>query len=249
MGDRVVDGGYFENAGLTTAMDVARELRRAGIVPVVLWVQNGPRTDAGDPTPDPKSAAAAALPAPKTADDPSHVPPRGAATPLLSSTNLGLFERVFGVVVTPIFALTATRDGHGDQAASDAQRILFDLTNDVAPKNDPSQTVRKIESSYFKFGMFENPDFTSSNYDVPLPDYCASLSKDWRRGVDKMSDVSMSWWLSQSVQAELDAQVCDKRNLTTFAELAERLSQHCPIKPRDLSNEETAGFRSTERCD
>ena len=32
IGDRIVDGGYFENAGLTTAMDVARELRRLGVV-------------------------------------------------------------------------------------------------------------------------------------------------------------------------------------------------------------------------
>jgi hypothetical protein len=244
MGDRVVDGGYFENAGLTTAMDVARELRRVGIVPVVLWVQNGPRTDAGDPKP-----AAAGGPAAPDAKGPSHVPPRGAATPLLSSTNPGLFERVFGVVVTPIVALTATRDGHGDQAAADAQRELFDMNTDVAPQSGDSQGGQKIGSSYFKFGMFENPDFTSS-VEAPLPASCAALAKNWRRGVDKMSDVSMSWWLSQSVQAELDAQVCDKRNLTTFAQLAQRLSEHCPIKPRDLSNEETApgGSSSTKRC-
>src|SRR5208337_4918502 len=43
IGDRVVDGGYFENSGLTSAMDVAREVRRFGVVPIVLWVQNGPR--------------------------------------------------------------------------------------------------------------------------------------------------------------------------------------------------------------
>jgi hypothetical protein len=249
--DRVVDGGYFENAGLTTAMDVARALRRAGIVPVVLWVQNGPRTDAGDPQLDAKPALAANPPAPDPAELPSHVPPRGAATPLFPSANPGVLERVFGVVVTPIFALAATRDGHGDEAAADAQRELYDLNNDVAPKSGDSQASQKIGSSYFKFGMFENPDFEASNKDAPLQAGCASLGRDWRRGVDKMSDVSMSWWLSQSVQAELDAQICDRRNRETFADLAQRLSQHCPIKPRDLSNEEAPPARteSTERCE
>ena len=51
-----------------------------------------------------------------------------------------------------------------------------------------------------------------------------------------MSDVSMSWWLSQSVQAELDSQVCDQRNRRMLADLAKRLSQHCPVKPRDPSS-------------
>ena len=41
-GDRVVDGGYFENAGLTTALDVARALRDEGVTPIVLWVRNDP---------------------------------------------------------------------------------------------------------------------------------------------------------------------------------------------------------------
>jgi hypothetical protein len=44
-----------------------------------------------------------------------------------------------------------------------------------------------------------------------------------------MSEVSMSWWLSQSVQAELDSQTCDLRNRETLADLSRRLSQHCPI--------------------
>jgi hypothetical protein len=51
-----------------------------------------------------------------------------------------------------------------------------------------------------------------------------------------MSEVSMSWWLSQSVQAELDTQLCDVRNRHTLADLMQRLSQHCPFKPRDPSS-------------
>jgi hypothetical protein len=229
IGDRVVDGGYFENAGLTTAMDVARELRRLGIVPVVLWVQNGPRADAGDPKP---AANESAKPNP-----PPRVPPRGAATPEFPTKGPGPIELVFGVVVTPLVALFETRDGHGAEESADVQRELYDLTNDVAPPVDRNE----IESSYFKFGMFENPDFKSQPGDPPPVGDCPDLAADrWRPAVDKMSEVSMSWWLSQSVQAELDSQICDRRNRQTLADLKRRLSERCPIKARDPSSDEPA---------
>ena len=227
VGDRVVDGGYFENAGLTTAMDVARELRRLGVVPVVLWVQNGPRTDSGDPVPAGGATAAPVAGTPDPAMLPSDLPPRGAATPELSRSDPQAVERVLGVVVTPLVALTVTRDGHGAQEAAEAQRQLWELNNDVQPKDD------QIGSSYFQFGMFENPDFGAAGA-------CEKLARDWSRQVGKMSEVSMSWWLSQSVQAELDSQICDKRNERTLADLAHRLSQRCPIKPRDPSSDEPA---------
>ena len=35
----------------------------------------------------------------------------------------------------------------------------------------------------------------------------------------------MSWWLSQSVQSELNSQACDKRNRTSLDQLINRLSQ------------------------
>ncbi len=222
-GDRIVDGGYFENAGLTTAMDVARELRRLGVVPVVLWVQNGPRTDSGDPvSPDapPPSAMAGSL-----------VPPRGAGTPELNRADPTGVERVFGVVVTPVVALSTTRDGHGLEESSDAQRELWLLNRDVEPE-DPKQ----IGSSYFMFGMFENPKFSPDAGQPPPAGACAPLARDWCAGTDRMSEVSMSWWLSQSVQAELNSQTCDLRNRQTMADLARRLSQHCPVKPHDPSS-------------
>ena len=220
IGDRIVDGGYFENAGLTTAMDVARELRRLGVVPVVLWVQNGPRSDSGDPvSPDtpPPSATAGSL-----------VPPRGAGTPVLSRADPTGLEGVFGVVATPVVALSATRDGHGLEESATAQRELWLLNRDVEPE-DPEQ----IGSSYFTFGMFENPRFRPKSGEPPPVAACAGLANDWRAGTDRMSEVSMSWWLSQSVQAELDSQICDLRNRQTFADLLKRLSQHCPFKPHD----------------
>jgi hypothetical protein len=236
-GDRIVDGGYFENAGLTTAMDVARELRRLGVVPVVLWVQNGPRTDAGDPVPPD---------APPLASD-SLVPPRGAGTPELGSADPSGIEKIFGVVVTPVVALTVTRDGHGAEEAADAQRELWLLNRDVEPQ-DP----KVIGSSYFMFGMFQNPKFSSDPGHPSPRGVCAKLAADWRIGADQMSEVSMSWWLSQSVQAELDSQICDQRNRRTLADLDKRLSQRCPIKPLDPSSGESAPAPpegSPQRCE
>ena len=40
-----------------------------------------------------------------------------------------------------------------------------------------------------------------------------------------MGVVSMSWWLSQSVQAELDSQICDTRNRRSLDDLMKRLTQ------------------------
>ena len=235
-GDRVVDGGYFENAGLTTAMDVASELRRLGVVPVVLWVQNGPRTDAGDPVPP-------GAPPPSAGN--SLVPPRGAGTPELGSANPSGIEKVFGVVVTPVVALTATRDGHGAEESADAQRALWLLNRDVEPA-DP----KEIGSSWFMYGMFQNPKFSPDAGDPPPRGACAKLAADWRVGTDQMSEVSMSWWLSQSVQAELDSQVCDQRNRHTLSDLANRLSERCPIKPRDPSSGQAEpALESSPRCE
>ncbi len=122
IGDRAVDGGYFENSGLTSAMDVARELRRFGVVPIVLWVQNDPRVDPADPAPPAPAASVRA---------PAWVPPRGASTPFMGASEPGGLERAFGVVIAPVTALTETRDGHGAEVAAAAQRDLWMLNQDI----------------------------------------------------------------------------------------------------------------------
>ena len=44
-GDEVVDGGYFENSGLTTALDVAAALKGMGITPIVVSISNDPTVE------------------------------------------------------------------------------------------------------------------------------------------------------------------------------------------------------------
>ena len=210
-GDRVVDGGYFENAGLTTAMEVARELMRVGIVPVVLWVRNNPSTVAGDP---------------HTVPEP--FPPRAAGTPDLGGADPQGLERVFGVVATPVEALEKTRDGHAIEAADAAQEVLESASERAIAATGPVASDA-ITSSYFSFGMFEYPRFDQDPASRSKAD-CAALAAAQSAGSPHMSEVSMSWWLSQSVQSELNLQACDKRNRTSLDQLISRLSQSYDVE-------------------
>ena len=113
--DRVVDGGVFENAGLTTAREIAVALRQAGIVPIILHINNDPleRTS-------------------------MFVPPRGEKmqTPWMDEGNASSFlKRLFGTIGGPVQALYDTRQGHGAEA-----RLLAGQTVNTkgGPASDPS---------------------------------------------------------------------------------------------------------------
>ena len=75
-----------------------------------------------------------------------------------------------------------------------------------------------LGASYFTFKMFKNPRFDVSS------DACKWLTPTQAKP-PVMSEVSMSWWLSQAVQAELDSQICDERNRDSLGDLMTRLSQ------------------------
>jgi hypothetical protein len=217
IGDRVVDGGYFENAGLTTALDVARALRRFGLTPVVLWVQNDPTVGDGDP---------------EDKNQLPDFPPRAASTPRLGESEATGLERVLGTVATPFHALVSTRAGHALEAATAGQVALQSMNAATAPSGKDAVTA-----SYFTFKLFRLPRFKADASDVGVrPDaqldvYCKRLMELDGEKRPVMSEVSMSWWLSQSVQAELDSQICDWRNRRSMGDLIKRLSQSLPVKP------------------
>ncbi len=106
-GDRVVDGGYFENSGLTTALDLAQALNSQGVTPAIVWVQNDPNID-----------RARRL-----------TPPRAAATPKLGPLDDGLFTEAAGMLAAPIDALISTREGHGEEAADAAAQALAHMNS------------------------------------------------------------------------------------------------------------------------
>lgn len=88
--DRIVDGGYFENYGITSAYEIARELQRRKLQPQMLLITSEPisrervlQFDLGDSVP----------PAPKAAEG-----------------------MLFPSILAPFLALYGTRDSRGDLA-------------------------------------------------------------------------------------------------------------------------------------
>ncbi|WP_163160594.1 hypothetical protein [Bradyrhizobium uaiense] len=97
--ERVVDGGYFENDGVTTALELARAIRqlRPAMEPIILHVTNDPVQRAGDNT------SVGNMPARKELRP----------TPRLS--------RWYESLTTPVTALIGTRSGHAAQAVEAAR--------------------------------------------------------------------------------------------------------------------------------
>ena len=214
-GDRVVDGGYFENAGLTTALDIARALHQRGITPVVLWVQNDPASGEGDPRDGVETT----------------FPPRAASSLRVGAADAKGLEQFFGTIVTPFNALAATRAGHSLEVAAVAQRALEEM-------NGPPQQAggNAITSNYYTFKLYRLPRFDRADSDSTvrpdpsLDEYCKPLTGVEEKNRPRMTEVSMSWWLSQTVQAQLDSQVCDWRNRRSLGDLISRLSQRPPAR-------------------
>jgi hypothetical protein len=165
--DQIVDGGYFENDGLATIVEIATALRARQLDPVVIRIVNEPSTH-----------AALAL-------DPMRPPE---ADP----EDRTVFDDVFAIAR----ALISARSGHVEEyEAFLAKRVL-------------SATDRVYDIGVYEF---PSPADVPSAYDSAPPrnnPFC-------RRGVKAkavMRRVSMSWWMSQPVQAYLDAQLCLRAN-------------------------------------
>jgi len=197
-GDRIVDGGYFDNAGLASALDVARALKGEGITPLILWVQNDPVGALTDNT----------------------LPPRAAGTPRLGATGVNFLSDIFGLVNAPVNALLATRAGHAAEQAALAQRSLVEMNADT------DRYAGDMTASFFQIGVRVQPTLVADGGDDPLLDKTCARFKGQTLS---MSKVSMSWWLSQSVQADLDAQLCDKSNRRSLKDLITRLKQKLPL--------------------
>ena len=187
MGDRVVDGGYFENAGITTALDLAEALKRQNVTPAILWVQN-------DPTSDHVIAT---------------TPPRPAATPSVGPLDRSLSTAALGILAAPVDTLIATRAGHGAEAA--------DLADQTLARINGTDGV-----SFFKIGVREQPEIAPvAGGDPSFEAECGALAGKSLA----MTKVSMSWWLSEAVQADLDAQFCDKGNRNGLDVLMRRITR------------------------
>ena len=178
-GDRVVDGGYFENSGLTTALDVVAALKTEGLNALLLSISN-----------DPEGDASGALPV------------RASVTPLGRPSGNTFWYRMTAFLGGPVDAILAVRDGHAAEVMGVAEASL--------PK-----------PGFFRLRVERKPTFVVAPTSDRDDDYasCAKIIEDLQGKFIDMSKVSMSWWLSASVQADLDVQRCDAGNRRTLAAL------------------------------
>jgi hypothetical protein len=204
-GDRLVDGGYFENSGDSTALDVAEALIAHSIRPILLTIAN-----------DPEKLVKNVV-----------IPRRAAVTPYvdLSTNNFG--ARVLGILSVPFETLLHTRDGHGAEAKDLADRTL---AVNCAKTQDPScATAEGVTSNFFKLSVSAQPDLHyESSADPHDLKECKGI---WTDAKLDTSQLSLSWWLAAAVQAEIDVQRCDKNNRQTLTDLLRRLSPHDGATP------------------
>jgi hypothetical protein len=183
--DSVVDGGYFENEGLATAADIVAELQKSELQPVVIRVVNEPdeKIDRHEPGNTPKEQKEykdykRRILTDKIARDGEVQLIR---QPLPKPGNRELFD-----VYTSIGrALYATRSGHEEGHLAYLRETL--------------------KGPLVRIGV--------NSVDVPAspPLSPQASTRFCRSPVQKnttMDVVSMSWWMSQSVQVYLDAQFC-----------------------------------------
>jgi WD40 repeat protein len=121
--DRVVDGGYFENFGALTASELAKELKKDGLTPVIVLINNEPTT--------PNLDCMARKPSNETSEAPQ--------------------STWFASLGSPLQAVLAARQARGTHAAavlcqeiSDQDRFVF-----VTVERDPDNPNKDLSMSWW----------------------------------------------------------------------------------------------------
>ncbi|MDJ1157625.1 hypothetical protein QNA08_05185 [Chelatococcus sp. SYSU_G07232] len=159
--DRIVDGGYFENFGALTALELARALRAKGLRPFVLVISNDPETLAD-------------LPADIEADWPK-------VSGLAHAEEMD--GRWFGGITGPLDAFANTRNARGTLAMAQLRAEMRTLLNEDGRSHVAHVRVR--------------PEVDG----------------------ERTKALSMSWWLSQPVQARLHEQIECRENAQALSDV------------------------------
>jgi len=219
--DRIIDGGFFENDGLATAADIARVLIRHELRPVILHVTNEPIQGKRRPVPQPSERADETAGGKGTSDD-SWRDPRPEPSPTLPDAKEIAWIQSF---TTPIKGLYRTRSGHGAEANSVAVRVVEEHAYETLCMKQPRNEGKDLPcpAHYIHVAVYDE-----------LP---GETGKDI-----KVSQVSMSWWLSQPVQAYLNAQLRHPLNRCSL----DILTWHLTAAPRQHGD--AVAFTSPESC-
>lgn len=189
--DRIVDGGYFENDGLTTTIDLVTALKEHKLDAAVLHIANNPvaypAKTAGEGSKGALNTAQSAQPGWR------HTSPQ---LPVVEDKSLFLFLRA------PVGALLATRSARSTYASAALEDIL--RRPDGRPADDFAEILVYGRPRDGTVAFTRRTDHCFDGPATPpQPPFKA---------------VSMSWWLSQPVQFYLDSQVllsknCDELNI------------------------------------
>jgi hypothetical protein len=141
------------------------------------------------------------------------VPQRQVVTPFVGPSGNDFQARLFGLLSVPFQALLNTRDGHAAEAKDLVVRTFAEC----------QQTTCR-SSKFYKLGVAALPDLAPDpNADPRDQERCKTI---WTKDTVDVAEIALSWWLSGSLQAELDAQRCTKENRTTLLELMQRLGSN-----------------------
>lgn len=181
--DSVVDGGYFENEGLATAADIVRELQNEKLHPLVIRIVNEPDEKIDDIRKfgrTPKEQ--------KKYDDRklSGLVRRDGEDELIRPPlPKAQTRKLFDVYTSIGRALLATRSGHEEGHLAYLRETLKGPLVRIGVNSINGSASPPLSAQASKL-FCRSPVQNNTTMDV----------------------VSMSWWMSQSVQVYLDAQFC-----------------------------------------
>lgn len=174
---RIVDGGYFENFGAATALEIVQVLRGQGLAPFVIQITNDPELlfaeHVENPAPDAVNPTLCNV---KDVDPICQNDP-----PIINAEDVYWFSDVRG----PLSGLFGSRSAQGGRA-------LRQLANFSGPSTSFCPSKRATDRNALGFiHLVVHPQYQL----VDESNHC------------KLIDVSMSWWLSKPVQEYLDFQI------------------------------------------
>lgn len=163
-GDEIVDGGYFENSGLTTALDVAAGLWALNLTPIVLSISNDPTVEKVQAVVAPNAAGAASSQNPVGLEC-SPGPPD---LDVRSADANSFWSRAAELLEAPLNALLNTRDGHGDEASLALKERLQEWDAHVPNRCDPKNASFFPVRVYAEGSNFAMPDISMSWWLSPV---------------------------------------------------------------------------------
>jgi len=181
--DRIVDGGYFDNFGASSAIDVAKALFDFELDPIVLLITNEPM----DIEEADRLAKPRLIPRQPDIGDPTFV----------------------GPLTTPFSALYQTRLARGTYAMDLLSDEISQFAANSQRRNRSAETPRRVfhlavHSQYARF----NPETLAACDEEE--ENTAKEKQTPQRTEDcttRLKPVSMSWWLSKPVQDFVDSQL------------------------------------------